>query len=96
MVCRSISVKAANFTGDEAMVTEKGTVEKIEKMYGSKDGLQMRLIAEEGGKWTVYMGPKWFIENQKIKFKKATRSKFTARRLAEPLLQRKSARVTGP
>ena len=58
------------FTGDEAMVTEKGTVQAIEKMYGQKDGLQMRLLAEEGGKWTVYMGPKWFIENQKIKFAK--------------------------
>jgi hypothetical protein len=56
------------FTGDEAMVTEKGTVKKIEKMKGQKDGLQMRLLAEEGGNWVVYMGPKWFIDNQKIKF----------------------------
>jgi hypothetical protein len=56
------------FTGNEAMVTEKGTVKKIEKMRGQKDGLQMRLAAEEGGNWVVYMGPKWFIDNQKIKF----------------------------
>ena len=60
----------SDFTGNEAMVTEKGTVQKIEKMRGQKDGLQMVLLAEAGGKWTVYMGPKWFIENQKIKFAK--------------------------
>jgi hypothetical protein len=64
------SGEGGTFTGDEAMVTVKGTVEKIEKMYGQKDGLQMRLIADAGGKWTVYLGPKWFIENQKIKFAK--------------------------
>ncbi len=58
------------FTGDEAMVTMKGTIQKIEKMYGSKDSLQMRFVADEGGKWTVYMGPKWLIDNQKIKFAK--------------------------
>ncbi|MEE9911760.1 MAG: hypothetical protein K4571_08545 [Deltaproteobacteria bacterium] len=62
--------EGGSFTGDEAMITVKGTVDKIEKMYGSKDGLQMRLIAAEGGKWTVFLGPKWFIENQKIKFAK--------------------------
>ncbi len=56
------------FTGNEAMVTETGTVKKIEKMMGQKDGLQMRLLSENGGSWVVYMGPKWFIENQKIKF----------------------------
>ncbi len=60
----------SDFTGNEAMVTEKGTVQKIEKMRGQKDGLQMVILAETGGKWTVYMGPKWFIENQKIKFAK--------------------------
>jgi hypothetical protein len=49
-------------------VTVTGTVAKIEKMRGQKDGLQMRLKADEGGSWIVYMGPKWFIENQKIKF----------------------------
>lgn len=56
------------FTGKEAIVTERGTVEKIEPMMGMKNNLQMRLLAAEGGKWTVYMGPKWFVENQKIKF----------------------------
>jgi hypothetical protein len=62
--------EGSDFTGNEAMVTVKGTVKAIEKMRGQKDGLQMILLAEEGGKWTVYMGPKWFIENQKIKFAK--------------------------
>ena len=60
--------EGAGFTGNEAMVTMTGTVKKIEPMRGVKDGLQMQFIAEEGGKWIVYMGPKWFIENQKIKF----------------------------
>jgi hypothetical protein len=63
-----ISPSEGDFTGDEAMVTVTGKVVKIEKMRGQKDGLQMRIIADEGGKWVVYMGPKWFIENQKIKF----------------------------
>jgi hypothetical protein len=62
--------EGGDFTGDEAIVTMKGTVQKIEKMYGSKDGLQMRFLADEGGKWTVYMGPKWLIDNQKVKFAK--------------------------
>jgi len=62
--------EGSDFTGKEAIITEKGTVQKIEKMPGFKDGLQMQLLAEGGGKWTVYMGPKWFIENQKIKFAK--------------------------
>lgn len=65
-----ISGEGSDFTGKEAIVTEKGTVQKIEKMRGIKDGLQMQLLSEGGGKWTVYMGPKWFIENQKIKFAK--------------------------
>jgi len=51
------------------MVTMKGTVKKIEPMRGVKDGIQMRFVAEEGGKWVVYMGPKWLIDNQNIKLK---------------------------
>jgi hypothetical protein len=56
------------YKGGGAIVTEAGTVKKIEKMAGVKDGLQMRLVTEHGVKWLVYMGPKWFIENQKLKF----------------------------
>ena len=28
----------------------------------------MRLLSEDEGNWIVYMGPKWFVDNQKIKF----------------------------
>jgi hypothetical protein len=62
------SGEGSAFTGNEAMVTMKGTVKKIEPMRGVKDSVQMQFIAEEGGKWVVYMGPKWLIDNQKIKF----------------------------
>ncbi len=56
------------FTGREAIVTERGTVKKIEPMMGNKNSRQMRLLSENGGSWTVYMGPKWFVDNQKVKF----------------------------
>jgi hypothetical protein len=55
-------------TGNEAMVVESGKVVKMEKVAGIKDGLQMKFKNEQGNVYTVYMGPKWFIENQKIKF----------------------------
>ena len=56
------------FTGNEAMVVESGKVVTMEKMAGVKDGLQMKFKTDQGGEFTVLMGPKWFIENQKIKF----------------------------
>ena len=56
------------FTGNEAMVVESGKVVKTEKMAGVKDGLQMKFKTNQGNEFTVLMGPKWFIENQKIKF----------------------------
>jgi len=56
------------FTGLEAIVVEPGTVKKIEPMAGVKDGLQMKFVTDQGNNYVVYMGPKWFIENQKIKF----------------------------
>jgi hypothetical protein len=59
----------SDFTGTEAIVVESGKVVKMEKMSGVKDGLQMKFKTEQGNAYTVYMGPKWFIENQKIKFK---------------------------
>jgi hypothetical protein len=62
------SAEGGSVSGKQAMVTMTGTVKKIEAMKGIKDGLQMQFIAEAGGNWVVYMGPKWFIENQKIKF----------------------------
>lgn len=56
------------FTGQEAIVTERGTVKKVEPMMGNKNSVQMRLLSENGGNWIVYMGPKWFIDNQRVKF----------------------------
>lgn len=59
------------FSGNEAMVTVNGTVTKIEPMTGIKTSLQMRIKDnDQSGNWVVYMGPKWFIENQKVKFAK--------------------------
>jgi len=57
-----------SFTGQEAIVVEPGKVVKVEPMKGVKDGLQMRFTTDQGNNYVVYMGPKWFIENQKIKF----------------------------
>ena len=57
-----------SFTGQEAIVAESGKVVRVEKMAGVKDGLQMRFTTDQGNKYVVYMGPKWFIDNQKIKF----------------------------
>ncbi|HEX7534303.1 MAG TPA: hypothetical protein VF343_03525 [Syntrophales bacterium] len=56
------------FTGTEAIVVESGKVVKMEKMAGVKDGLQMKFKNDQGNAYTVYMGPKWFIDNQKLKF----------------------------
>ncbi len=63
----SVTVESG-FTGNEAIVVESGKVVKLEKMAGVKDGLQMKFKTDQGNAYTVYMGPKWFIENQKIKF----------------------------
>ncbi|HVO65250.1 MAG TPA: hypothetical protein VMT12_02115 [Syntrophales bacterium] len=57
-----------SFTGQEAIIVEAGKVAKIEPMKGVKDGLQMRFVSDQGNKYVVYLGPKWFIENQKLKF----------------------------
>jgi len=58
----------SGFTGKEAIVVESGKVVKLEKIAGVKDGLQMKFKTEQGNTYTVYMGPKWFVDNQKIKF----------------------------
>jgi hypothetical protein len=42
---------------------------KVEPIKGVKDGLQMKFKTDQGNAYTVFMGPKWFVENQKIKFK---------------------------
>jgi len=62
------TLSQTGFTGNEAMVVESGKIVKMEPMKGVKDGLQMNFKTGQGNAYTVYMGPKWFIENQKIKF----------------------------
>jgi len=54
--------------GTEPMITVNGTVVKVEKLKGMKDSLQMRFKSDEGEKFVVWMGPRWFIVNQKIQF----------------------------
>jgi hypothetical protein len=51
--------------GTEAIVVESGKVKKVENMSGVKDALQM---TDQGNNYIVYMGPKWFMNNQKLKF----------------------------
>ena len=62
------TLSQTGFTGNEATVVESGKVVAMEKMAGVKGGLQMKFKNEQGNAYTVYMGPKWFIDNQKIKF----------------------------
>lgn len=57
-----------SLTGNEAIVVESGKVKKVGSMPGVKDGLQMAFVTDQGSNYVVYMGPKWFINNQKIKF----------------------------
>ena len=65
----SINPMSTEFSGSEAIITENGTIQKIEKVAGVKDALQMVLKGETGNTWTVFLGPKWFIEGQRMKFK---------------------------
>jgi hypothetical protein len=54
-------------TGNEAIVVESGKVKKVENMPSVKDGLQMKFVTDQGNNYVVYMGPKWFMNNQKVK-----------------------------
>ena len=65
----SIDPKTQPFSGSEAIITESGTIQKIEDVPGVKDALQMIMKGETGNTWTVFLGPKWFIENQRLKLK---------------------------
>ena len=58
----------SGLTGNEAIVVESGKVKKFEDMSGTKNALQMRFVTDQGNNYIVYMGPKWFINNQKLKF----------------------------
>jgi hypothetical protein len=57
-----------SLTGNEAIVVETGKVKKIGNMPGVKDNLQMSFVTDQGNNYVVYMGPKWFMNNQKLKF----------------------------
>ncbi len=57
-----------SISGTEAIVVETGKVKKVQDMAGTK-GRQMSLVTDQGESYIVYMGPKWFMDNQKIKFK---------------------------
>ncbi|MGA2330637.1 MAG: hypothetical protein ABSG75_02645 [Syntrophales bacterium] len=53
---------------DQAIVVESGKVVSVSETKGVKDGLEMKLRTEQGNDFRVFLGPKWFVENQKIKF----------------------------
>jgi hypothetical protein len=62
------SVTDSGFTGTEAIVVESGKVVAMEPMKGVKSSVQMKFKNDQGYVYTVYMGPKWFVENQKLNF----------------------------
>ncbi len=53
-----------------AIETVTGTVMRIEPIKGVQGGLQMRVKTDKGDTVVAYLGPKWFITNQKLKFEK--------------------------
>jgi hypothetical protein len=57
-----------DFTTSAAMGTEEGTITKIGKVSGAPSYLRYTLKTDSGSTYSVYVGPKWFIDNQKIKF----------------------------
>ncbi len=60
----------AGISQDEypAIVTVQGTILKLEDMRGVGGSEQMRLRTPRGETWVVFLGPKWFVDNQRIKF----------------------------
>ncbi|MGZ6236795.1 MAG: hypothetical protein ACXWMJ_05700 [Syntrophales bacterium] len=64
----STLTESSDFTGNESILVQSGKVVAMEPMKGVKNSLQMKFKNDQGNVYTVYMGPKWFIENQKIKF----------------------------
>lgn len=51
-----------------AIVTVQGTVVAVEDMKGISGSNQMRLKTAQGDTWVVFMGPRWFVDNQRMKF----------------------------
>jgi len=55
--------------GDAPVVTVMGKISNVGKLRGFKDFMEMTVKASEPYQsWKVWMGPRWFIVNQKVKF----------------------------
>jgi len=50
-----------------AIVTVEGTVLRLEDMPGVRGSEQMRLKTPRGETWVIFLGPRWFIDNQRLK-----------------------------
>jgi hypothetical protein len=59
-----------DFEGNEPVQSFTGKVTSVEKMPGVSDGVQLKFVSDENAKFTILMGPTWFISNQKVKFMK--------------------------
>ena len=57
----------SGFLGNYAIVTEEGTIQKIGNVMGDPNYLQATFKSDSGNTWTVFLGPKWFLENQRMK-----------------------------
>ncbi len=68
MIDSPAGVPGIRMDGSEPVVNVEGTVTKIEALKKAPKFLAMYLKTE-GGKATVFMGPKAFIEKQKVQFK---------------------------
>jgi len=57
----------SGFKGTEAIVTENGTVQKVDKVKGDPGYLQLTFKSDAGNTWIVFLGPKWFLDGQRMK-----------------------------
>jgi hypothetical protein len=56
-------------TESAPVITITGKISNIGKLKGFKDFMEMTLKASEPYQsWKVWMGPEWFVVNQKVKF----------------------------
>jgi hypothetical protein len=55
--------------GTGPVITVTGKVSKIGSLMGYKDFMEMTIKASEPfATWKVWMGPRWFVMNQRLKF----------------------------
>jgi len=55
--------------GDAPVVTITGKISNIGKLRGFKDFMEMTVKSSEPFQsWKVWLGPRWFVVNQKVKF----------------------------